>query len=407
MTTYYVDTSQPTNGSGSQVSPFNTLASVVTAAGDMVLLKAGTTVPASTVPAGFMTPSGLTIGAYGTGDRPIISGGINRSGWTFDGVNSVWSKAYASNVVGNITEDGAPMRFVPWAANLAASAALMTAGSFCFDYNGFVLYIKPSAGSANDHQYVVSESLYGLSSGTANTGLAIFDLDIRSISRHSLVLANKKNFRLEGISVSMAGGIRDPSFHLGNGFELAVGSNNGDIVDCEFYDIFDSAVTSQLYEGSSAIVKDHRYKNLIAKRCGMSGVEISTQTANQVISNIYLDGLLAEDMGVNCWAGDRGGDAFRFVNNGGASSVITACVMQNIQASRVRRLYVTSNTNGVNFVLNAKCTAHQLSLAASNGTSITDVWSMVSGDAGVVPTGGKFLASPGYRNILNTGVYIA
>src|SRR5262245_11690650 len=77
-TTYYVDCSSPTNGSGTQASPWNNLATVngtTFAAGDQILFKRGTTCVGQLWPKGSgVSGNPITVSAYGTGLRPAING---------------------------------------------------------------------------------------------------------------------------------------------------------------------------------------------------------------------------------------------------------------------------------------------------------------------------------------------
>jgi len=77
----YVDCSAATNGSGSQSSPWNTLASVSAATfspGDKLFFKRGMTCSGILEPLGSgTTASPIVIDAYGIGPQPIIDGGMN------------------------------------------------------------------------------------------------------------------------------------------------------------------------------------------------------------------------------------------------------------------------------------------------------------------------------------------
>jgi hypothetical protein len=76
--TYYVDCSAATNGTGTQASPWNNLATVdgkTFVAGDQILFNRGTTCIGQLWPLGSgVSGSPITISAYGTGARPIIDG---------------------------------------------------------------------------------------------------------------------------------------------------------------------------------------------------------------------------------------------------------------------------------------------------------------------------------------------
>ena len=95
-TVYYVDCSAGTNGNGTVSSPWNTLTSPsghTFVAGDVLLLRRGTTCNGRLAPGGSGTSSSyITISAYGTGALPIINGGsntavvqlTNQSNWTIE-----------------------------------------------------------------------------------------------------------------------------------------------------------------------------------------------------------------------------------------------------------------------------------------------------------------------------------
>jgi hypothetical protein len=96
-TTYYVDCSAVTNGTGTQASPWNNLATVngtTLVAGDQLLFKRGTTCVGQLWPKGSgISGNPITVSAYGTGARPVINGNNavapvvmikDQNYWTFD-----------------------------------------------------------------------------------------------------------------------------------------------------------------------------------------------------------------------------------------------------------------------------------------------------------------------------------
>lgn len=82
-TTYYVDCSAASNGTGTQASPWNNLATVSArtfAPGDSLLFKRGTTCVGFFYFSSAGTSSArITIGAYGTGATPIIDGNFTQA----------------------------------------------------------------------------------------------------------------------------------------------------------------------------------------------------------------------------------------------------------------------------------------------------------------------------------------
>lgn len=339
------------------------LAAIVTAEGDTVLFKSGVVYSAASVPAGLLSPSRITIGVIGTGEKPQINGGVERSDWTFDAVNNVYFRpAYGSNILGNVTEDGIPMKHVPWNTNIATTAAAMNAGtdgirwagSMTFDLVNFIVYIRPSAGVASAHKYVVSESTFGLNNSSTNTGLEINGLDIRAVSNHGIKLLQKRNLKISECDFYTIGGGRPGGNYLGNGVELSVGCWGAETTDCNFYDIFDSPVTSQLYESAAARIGHHLWKNLNVNRYGMHGVEISCQTlTHQYITDIEIKKIYSTDNGVG-WSGDRNGAIVTNLTQGGTSRVLRSAASE-IYGRVQKRAYMSIRTGGVNGIQNVKC----------------------------------------------------
>jgi len=108
----YVDCYASTNGTGTQASPWNTLASVGTTTfnpGDQLLFKRGMTCSGVLDPLGSgTTTSPIVIDAYGTGPQPIIDGGTNtaavqlsgQQGWEIDNLEVVGGDYYGINIAG-------------------------------------------------------------------------------------------------------------------------------------------------------------------------------------------------------------------------------------------------------------------------------------------------------------------
>ena len=116
-TSYYVDCSAGTNGTGTQASPWNNLATVNThaafEAGDSILFKRSTTCSGQLWALGSGTSSSafITIGDYGTGALPIINGGSNQSAiklynqsyWHIQNIETTGGNPYGIYVSGNVS----------------------------------------------------------------------------------------------------------------------------------------------------------------------------------------------------------------------------------------------------------------------------------------------------------------
>ena len=121
-TSYYVDCSASTNGSGTQSSPWNAVASVnapTFGAGDNILFKAGTTCSGQLVPKGSgVSGNPVVMSSYGTGAKPIIDAGgavgavirlLNVQQWEISGLelrNAASSPAYRSGVLAENSSGG-------------------------------------------------------------------------------------------------------------------------------------------------------------------------------------------------------------------------------------------------------------------------------------------------------------
>ncbi|KPI06660.1 Carbohydrate-binding CenC domain protein [Actinobacteria bacterium OK074] len=120
--TYYVDCSAAANGSGTQSSPWNSVAGVnatTFAAGDSILFAAGTTCTGQLTPGGSgASGSNITMGSYGTGAKPVIDAAgatgavihlLNQQYWDIGGlelIDNSASPAYRSGVLAENSSGG-------------------------------------------------------------------------------------------------------------------------------------------------------------------------------------------------------------------------------------------------------------------------------------------------------------
>ncbi len=382
-----------------RVSNNTDLAAVTTAQGDTVLFLAGAQFSAASIPSGFLAPSSLTLGVYGSGDKPIISGGVARSDWVYDAGNNVYSRSAASNILGNVTEDGIPMKFVAWNTDIATTASSMVSGSngiywsgsFTYNPATFTIYIRPSSGVAAEHVYVTSESLYGLFTATAGTGTVIDGLSFKNISRHGVVLQNRKLISISDCDFVIIGG-HYISIHVGNGIELAENCHDATVSGCSFIDIFDTAATSQAYATSAARITGHTYTNNTVRRFGMHGIEVSAHTANQLVEGIDVDGMTAIDGGVG-WSGDRNGAVITNICTNTTNTRINKSFARNVRSTNCRRLYIGYQTGGLCGIEDSEGVGTYGVAPTSNANGRTgqvDLWRNVTDNLGA-PSGGVWL----------------
>lgn len=121
-TTYYVNCSAATNGTGTQASPWNSVSGVNSTtftAGDSILFAAGTTCTGQLAPGGSgASGSPITMGSYGTGTKPVIDAAgatgpvihlLNQQYWEIGGLeltNGAASPAYRSGVLAENSSGG-------------------------------------------------------------------------------------------------------------------------------------------------------------------------------------------------------------------------------------------------------------------------------------------------------------
>ncbi len=353
-----------------------------------------------------LSPDNVTVGSYGTGAKPIISGGTSRTDWSFDPVNNVYARpAYSvGTTLGNVTEDGVPMKFVAWNTNIATTAASMVSGaslpawsgSMTFDPTNRIVYIRPSDGVAADHVYVVSDngtpSGNGFSNSTPSTGLSIDGLEMSSLSRHGILLYAKRGLTISDVDLRVIGGAKPSTLYMGNGVELSYGCNGAQILRCSAADVFDTGFTTQLYETTTQFLSDHYYEDCTVSRFGMHGVEVSVQTANQFIGNVEINGLTGDDAGTYSWAGNRNGALVTCLSNSLNSGRVSRVFARRVTGSRMNRLFLGYQHGGLCGIEDSSAlgTYGAAPTSAPNGaTGHRDIWRNVTDNLGA-PSGGAW-----------------
>ncbi|MEV5530992.1 carbohydrate-binding protein [Streptomyces prunicolor] len=121
-TSYYVDCSASSNGTGTSASPWNSVAGVngtTFTAGDSILFKAGTTCTGQLTPGGSgASGSNISMASYGSGAKPIIDAAgatgavihlLNQQYWDIGGlelIDNASSPAYRSGVLAENSSGG-------------------------------------------------------------------------------------------------------------------------------------------------------------------------------------------------------------------------------------------------------------------------------------------------------------
>jgi hypothetical protein len=237
----------------------------------------------------------------------------------------------------------------------------------------------------------------GLEDGVVTSGLLIDGISLNNISRHGILLYNKRRFRIQNCTLQTVGGAFIGAFYMGNGIELGAGNFGGVVENCRAFDIFDSGFSSQLYELAPASLSDHIYQNCAVDRYGMHGVEISVQTANQRIYSVSIDNFSAKNAGIYSWAGDRNGAAVTFLSNSlGASRVFNSFAF-NVTSFRSKRLYLGLGHGGICGIEGGVGTESWGGAPGSDNLGVSgqsDLFKNVTDNLGA-PSGGRFQAVTG------------
>lgn len=315
-------------------------------AGDIYLQDAGS-VAREGIPNSIIAADNITLDVYGDSGYATVTGFVQQSGWTYNAAYDVWEKSVADGW--NVMLDNAPLTFVAWTTNLATTAALMPAYSFSHDTATAMLYIR-SPESPDGCEVAQREFVMGQWTST-NVGLVVRGYNVTGGWRHGIYTTGKNNMLIEQGRVAQCGGDWAGSFYLGNGIEV-YGTCTGVVVrDMLFEDIFDSGLSPQLSSTAGQSITGFTSLRNTFRRCGYAGFEGTFNGTTQTLRGHRVEANLCEDIGKNCWAGNRGGRAITFSNNASSSTDLTegCAVVGNTIRRSVRGVRMV-NTQGANVI---------------------------------------------------------
>ncbi|MBR5922465.1 MAG: hypothetical protein IKZ59_01590, partial [Clostridia bacterium] len=384
-TSWYVSESEGNNsntGKDAQhplkwISTANSKAS----AGDTIYLKRGDTWRSTSLSDDYVVQlkSGVHYAAYGTGDKPVISGSAKNyasNAWYETSSGShIWYTTYNSGSASTNT-NAAMIYFYDNKGNLSygksiAKKATDTTYSFsASDLDSDLEYFSPyKTGSytatlsgmstqgriyvysvanpttrfsrieiATDHRAVVQ-----IANGTNNTTAGITTMNniavmyggvhgIKGVSGGSNVLIKKCEVAYIGGGFSHES---DGWSRLGNGIEFGDGYSNGRVQDCYVHDCYDAGVTFQSY-GSSSSAYTFRYmyfeRNVI-ERCTYN-IEFFTKKSSDRMWDIKFNDNVLRNAGYGWGSYDRCDDGWR---------------ISNICGSKNNYMQITTEGSGANF----------------------------------------------------------
>lgn len=273
--TYHISPNGSTNPDGTSMRPYSYSQlinkQIALNSGDAVLLKRGNIYRGSFR----VETSNLFIGAYGTGDKPVIYGSAMNyadANWNNEG-NSVYSVSDVPSDAGLIVfNHGEGVGF-----KKETRAELKNDLDFWYDADSKKVYLYSD--KTPDSYESVEIGVKGLSTKTADlmrivvSGITVENIAFRYSGGHAISVATgNSDITIKNCDIGYIGGsYLSDSLRYGNGIELWCDISNALVENNWIHNIYDSGVTHQgggQYNVSNVTVKE----NLI-ERCGLGSIE--------------------------------------------------------------------------------------------------------------------------------------
>lgn len=271
----YIDPSQGTNGTGTESSPYNTFAGLTFEAGTSYLIKRGTVLYEQiTVDDSGTASAPIIIGAYGTGEPPVIDGSelTGDSSWQETSVGSgIYYQDFTIDLLnatgpigpGNVSSSNSVIAMLKF-----KDGGTPSTGEYTISSSGRVqIYDAPVASLR------VSRRYFGIK-GSNVSYVTIKDLHIRQASLHGIHFEDSSNITVQNCKIEMCGGAYIGTLQAGNGVEFGNSSSICSVTGCTISEIFDSGVTCQTYDNNQA-ASDFIFSDNTISKCGFAGVEVA------------------------------------------------------------------------------------------------------------------------------------
>jgi hypothetical protein len=335
------------SGDGSQGSPYKSFIQVVYEPGTSCLIKRGTVLSEQiTVDESGTVSAPIIIGAYGTGDDPVIDGSEIITGWIQAGsIYSVTLSPTASDGCGNVTIDGVIQNFVTTPAP--------ESGEYTIDSSGKVqIYGNPAGKTVR-----LSRRYFGVK-GSGVSFITVKDLHIRQASLHGIQFEDSSNITVQDCTIEMCGGAYVsfnpyPELQAGNGVEFGNSSSNCTVTRCSVSRIFDSGVTCQTYDNNQT-ASDFTFSNNTISECGFAGVEIAVLSNDGKTGSSISNVAVTANNITGCGDGFSGvrygseGRGIKIAADDGAGTLSGVSVEQCAIESCEVGIFASGNTGDVN-----------------------------------------------------------
>ena len=379
----YIDATlgNDTTGDGSQQMPYQTFSVLSTLSYSVpttIYLKRGEvwheplTIPGSNI----------SVNAYGTGALPQINGSQQVFNWTspLAGIYSTVVSLSPGEALGNLSENGTMMTFLPWNTDIVTTFTGAPNSSYSYVYATNTLYIKTTL-TPSTATYLASVQLHGIYAQD-RTDISIQNVDVTRSSLHGIEFYNCVRCSVADVTLENIGGAvigPNPSappdyLYAGNGIDYSNSSSNGQVSNVTVTDVFDSCLAVEVYTSNNTAASINLDgANLI--RCGFAGVELSILSnlgtnINSAINNVSISNVLVNDAGKG-WSGRRygtTGHGMRIVADQNAGTMSGISVQKStVSGSAGDGIQISANYNdgrGIN-VLDATATTLALKLTSS------------------------------------------
>ena len=237
----------------------------------------------------------IMFGSYGSGERPIISGSqcfSSKCGSEiiWEKVNDSMFKLKVESDVSVVTKNEKPLTFVSWEPN-KDNFDKMIPDSSLFDYENKILYLWLN-NDDSPNNYTIRGSVVDVVVKPINSEYFIIkDFEIVYAASTCVKPKNIKHAIFENLEIHNCGGLwdSDAEFYYGNGITITFNSEDVIIQNNTIYDIYDSAVSPQLFYESNLLLNNILIKNNIMYNAPHSVVEITNWADNSLMKNILVE----------------------------------------------------------------------------------------------------------------------
>ncbi|MBQ9861214.1 MAG: right-handed parallel beta-helix repeat-containing protein [Clostridia bacterium] len=295
-TTYYVSPNGNDDNNGtSPETAWKTIDGIVINGyllqpGDAVLFERGHVYRRTTA---LNLKSGVTYGAYGTGEKPALYGSLANyasSEWEKSDVSNVWTLSLPTEEAGILVFDHGVAVGTP---KYDGVEELAENGDFYHDFENGIFYLFLDKGNPADVYTDIEIGTRGsiLSTQKNSTDITVDNLTIKYAGLYGFISGEgSKNIRITNCEFGWAGGCRysDSEVGLGNAISFWQDTENALVENCWIYQCYDAGITPQ------GVTEANTYKDLVFRGNLIEFCNYSIEFFDRT-SDSKWDGLVIED----------------------------------------------------------------------------------------------------------------